>query len=210
MDRSQISVIILCVILLAAYAVGALYNRRRAKSILTWITAGLSPLGKAGEFRWHSPLHSAARLDVANVKAPFRTVQVLFVLEPRENLLVWLPRLLRGRRDELILRADLRLMPLQEFEVGRRGSRGLKTYIETQDEPYTTLPGNEHFDLAYRGKSDPEANARLQAFLAKYPRAIMRLSLQRKSVHLMLRADLEALRKAPLDEFFDALRVWLR
>lgn len=210
MDSFQMTIIGICVVLLSWYAIGVAYNRRRAAQVLRWLRAGLSRVGKEETLRWHSRLHNAARLDVGMPKTPFRQMQVIFVLEPRENPLVWIPRRLRGRGDELVVRADLRALPQQELEAAPHGHRSLAGCLASQEEPYTLLPEGGRFDVAWRGPASPAAAERLRLFLEKYPRARWRVSLQRKPMHLTLHASLDELRRTPAEEFFKGLMESLR
>jgi hypothetical protein len=194
MDLGQWLVIGLCVLLLIWYIAGALINYRRAAAALAWLKAGLDELGGLSGMGWLTALHSAGRLAIREARPPFRTVELLFALEARENLLVWAFRHLLGRRDELYVRAELRSAPDAELEAARR--------------PRPTNSG-ERFDITRSGKKSEALLSRLKEFLGKYPSAVLKVSLQRKSPHVLIRLNLDDLRAGEARALFAALRVWL-
>lgn len=201
----------LSVAFMAWYIVGIQINRRRAARVQAWLKAGLEEeIGAVSEMRWLRPTRSAGALVVTEPFAPFRNVEAIFALEWVENLPVWLYRRLRGRRNELILRVDLRLNPAQEFEVGLLGSKGYENYLaEHTDEPMQRLEPLNGFAIARRGRFDEEQIEHLKQFLAANQGALLRLSLQRKTIHLMLRANLKPMQEAPAADFFAGLKSWL-
>ena len=117
MDIGQWIVIGLCALLLVWFVCGAAINYRRAGAVLEWLRAGMDELGELGGTGWLTALHSAAKLTVREARPPFRAVELFFVLEARENMLVWAFRHLLGRRDELFVRAELRSAPGEELET---------------------------------------------------------------------------------------------
>ena len=211
MEIGQWLVIGLCIFLFAWFLGGWWYSRRRGHAVLAWLRHGLEAIGKPGETRWLSPLHASAQLIVNEAHSPFRKLGAVFVLEPRENLIVWAFRHLLGRRDELYLRADLRIPPAQEVEAGRKNSLDAAGALKAvKDNPYTPLPGTDVFSLTRRGKTDDQAIEQLTIFLTSYANAILRLSLQRTSPHLILRARLAPVMAEPLAEFLAALQAALK
>ncbi len=194
MDLGQWLVIGLCVLLLVWYIAGALINYRRAEAVLAWLKAGLDELGALSGMGWLTVLHSAGRLAIRDARPPFRTVELLFAMEARENLPVWASRHLLGRRDELYVRADLRSAPDAELEAVRR--------------PRPSDSG-ERFDITRSGKKSEALLGRLKEFLGKYPQAVLKVSFQRKSPHALIRLNLDDLRSGEAGAFFAALRAWL-
>jgi len=211
MDLGQWLVIGLCAFLIVWYVLGWLYNRHRGQPVLAWMQAGLDTIGKPGDLRWLSPLHSSAQVIVADAHSPFRKLGSVFVLEPRENFPVWIFRHALGRRDELYIRADLRSMPNPEIEVKRKGGpAGAALRKAGKGDPFTSLPGTETFDISRRGKTDDQAFERLMPFLTRYENALLDLSLQRFSPHLILRLRLVPLMAEPYAEFLAALGTALK
>jgi hypothetical protein len=83
--------------------------------VLKWLQAGLPKLGERTTVRWLGS--SAVDLNLTKVRAPFKSVQLLIVLEPRDVPWFWLFAHLRGRRDILIVRGQLQTAPQYEFDL---------------------------------------------------------------------------------------------
>ncbi len=194
MDVGQWVVIGVCAFLLVWFACGAVINYRRAGAVLDWLKAGVAELGQSSVTGWMTGLHSAAKLTVHEARPPFRAVELFFVLEARENFLVWVFRHLLGRRDDLFIRAELRSAPGEELEAVIRPPR---------------LRDGEPFAITFPGRKNDRLASRIKSFLAAYPAAVLKLSLRRKSPHLFLRLELDHLRRSEAAAFFCALRTGL-
>ncbi len=194
MDTGQGLVIGLCVLLLVWYICGAAINYRRAGSVETWLKEGAAALGDFGGTGWLTALHSAAKIVIRQARAPFRAVELFFVLEARENLLVWIARHLLGRRDELVVRAELRSAPAEELDVAR------KSHFRN-----TTGP----FDVSLPGGKSASLSGKVKLFLDTYSASVLRLSLRRKSPHVLVRIQLDPLRRKEARAFFSDLRTFL-
>ena len=107
--------IIVVVIVVGWFAAGTHLNVRKGHDALRWLQDGLPIVGEKTTLRWLGS--SAVELKVPEAKAPFRTAEVLVVLEPRDVPLIWWFSRIRGRRDLLIFRANLQHRPHHEFEV---------------------------------------------------------------------------------------------
>ena len=102
MDLGQWIVIGLSVVMGVWFAVGSFYNRRRGIGTYRWIQSGLKRLGKISEAAWIGSSGSGARLTVGKAEAPFRRIEVVFLLESREILPLWLFNRVRNKQDEMI------------------------------------------------------------------------------------------------------------
>ena len=194
MDLGQWLVIGFCALLLVWFICGAAINYRRAGVVLEWLKAGMSELGELGVTGWMTALHSAAKLTIHEVRPPFRAVELFFVLEARENLLVWALRHALGRRDELYVRAELRSAPPADLEA---------VYKVRRANPV------EHYDITYAGEKGEVLSGKLKQFLAAYAEAILKFTLRRKSPHVFIRINLDRLRTGETGPFFTALRTFL-
>lgn len=194
MNLGQWLVISLCAILLVWYITGALVNYRRSNAALQWLKTGLNELGELSGMGWLTALHSAGRLAIRSARPPFRTVELLFAMEARENLPVWAFRHILGHRDELYVRADLHSVPDTELEAKRL--------------PRLTSSG-DRFEITQSGKKNELLQNRLEEFLTKYPNAVLKLSLKNKAPHLLIRLNLDDLRSSQAGVFFASLREWL-
>jgi hypothetical protein len=220
MNLNQIFIILLAIILIW-WPIGGVINRRRAQHWLDWLQVGVKELGTTSSVQWLRPFHSVGQLTVKDPLTPFRSFDVLFTLESRENLITWGFRHLRGRRDDLIVQADLLDNPVQELEVGYHGRKSYDVYLTRQEkDPFTELGEQDGFRIARRGKEDRESIERLRKFLADQGKVIQRMSLQRatqgeqrlissrKDKNLLLRADMTKMDAQSPSSFFAALREW--
>jgi hypothetical protein len=220
MTLNQILIILLA-ILLVWWPIGGILNQRRGNAWLNWLQSGVTELGGASGNQWIRSFHTVGQLSITDLRAPFRSLDVLFTLENRSNLIMWFLRHLRGRRDELILQADLLANPVQELEVGARGRMSYDAYLARQkDNPFTQLGEQDGFRIAWRGKEDSWSIGRLRMFLTNQGKVILRMSVQRgeqdessvwstrKGKNLLLRADMTRMDAQSPAAFFAALREW--
>lgn len=115
-DNPGFALFVLAVILvLGWYAWGTQYNVRRGNAALKWLQDGLPLVGDKTTFRWLGS--SVVELKLANAKDPFRTFDVMIVLEPRDIPIFWALGRLDGRRDLIILRSQLDSAPRFDFEA---------------------------------------------------------------------------------------------
>jgi hypothetical protein len=207
MTSGQWVAIGLSVLILLWFLVGAMINQRRGHLTYDWLVKGLSLFGKVEPLRRDKLLQAAAHLRVDQLSEPFRRMEVIYTLEPRENFPLWVFGRLRGRRDAFFLRADLKPAPVQDVEAGRKNDRAFATFLAGQlKEPYAsqTLPGQ--LEIAWRGKKDKEYLKQISAFLEKYDAAIVRFSLHRAAPHLTLKAELPPLQSGEAAEFLQNLQ----
>jgi hypothetical protein len=220
MALNQILVIGLAIVMVW-WLIGGFINQRRGQAWLDWLQTGLKELGSLDSIKWLRSFHSVGVITVRDLRAPFRSLDILFTLESRDNLIMWVLRHLRGRRDEMIIQADLQANPVQELEIGYRGRTSYDIYLARQkDDPFTRLDERDGFRIARRGGEDEYSIARLREFLAGQGKVIQRMSLQRKldveerllsrrkDNNLLLRADMTRIDTQTPAVFFAALREW--
>jgi hypothetical protein len=210
MDIGQQLVIGLGILLAVWYVLATAYNRRRGVNTFRWIQAGVGIIGKVSEARWIGTSGSGARLVIAQADRPFRRVEIAFLLESRELMPLWLiNRLLRRRRDLMILKADLRKVPVGQFEVVRaRRGRWLPDAEAPSAKRWRRASGDWPVGLmaAERGARTDQVRRALTDWLEAYAGAIRRLSLAPTSAHMILEIDLPPLTTRPADEFFTRLK----
>jgi hypothetical protein len=97
------------------FALGTHLNVRKGHRFLEWLQSGLPLVGEKTTLRWLGS--SVVRLQIENAREPFRRVEVLVILEPRDVPPLWLFSRLRGRRDLLIVRTELRSVPKLQVEI---------------------------------------------------------------------------------------------
>jgi hypothetical protein len=97
------------------FAWGMIFNLRRGEKVLRWMQGGLPRIGERTTFRWLGT--SVAELVIAHAKTPFRRLETLLVLSPRDVPWFWLLALVQGRRDTLIFRAHLSVAPRVDLDL---------------------------------------------------------------------------------------------
>jgi hypothetical protein len=102
------------------FALGTQRNIRKGNALLRWLQGGLPILGRRTTMRWLGS--SAVELGIVEPQDPFREATVVVVLEPRDVPLLWAFARSRGRRDFVIIRANLVRAPA--FSMDIRDPRG--------------------------------------------------------------------------------------
>src|SRR5205823_3675379 len=92
-----------------AFALGSSWNLKRGHDALRWLRSALPALGERTTMEWLGT--SVVKLSIAKAHNPFRAIEILVVMEPRDVPPFWLHGHLNGRRDTLILRGQLRQPP---------------------------------------------------------------------------------------------------
>ena len=98
------------------FALGTQRNIRKGNELLRWLQTGLPMLGRKTTMRWLGS--SAVELGIVEAEPPIREATVVVVLEPRDVSVLWAYARSRGRRDFLIVRANLRRPPRFSMDVG--------------------------------------------------------------------------------------------
>jgi hypothetical protein len=214
-------IIILCFAVVLWWPIGGFINRRRGQAWLEWLQTGVKELGATSTNQWLRAFKSVGQINVRDLRAPFQSMNILFTLENRDNIILWVFRHLRGRRDEMIVQAEMNGDPIQELEIGYLGRRSYDVYLARQKgNPFSELDEQDGFRIARRGGRDAVAVERLRKFLAGEGKVIQRMSLQRASrgekrslspredKNLLLRADMTRMDAQTPAAFFAALREW--
>ncbi len=173
-------------VFLGWFAVGTTWNVRRGDVMLKWLRQGLPLVGERTTMRWLGS--SVLELKINKSRDPFRTLETLIAFEPRDVVFLWALARLRGRRDVLILRAQLRSTPDFELEAfvphGWTAPRGANSL---QARGWTPLPLTDHRNLTafYSG----EQGAQVQPLVDLAARAcpgLVRLAVHRSVPNLEL------------------------
>ena len=137
MNQGQIIVIVISAFMGVWFFLGSVYNRRRGMAVFNWLRSGIEQFGKLSEARWIGSSGSGARLVIGQAKSPYQRIEIVFLLESREILPLWLFNHLRGKRDEMIMKANLRSVPDQEIEIVQEGNREIEKLIASSgSKPY--------------------------------------------------------------------------
>jgi hypothetical protein len=190
-DSPAFSVFVLAVILFVGwYAVGTQYNVRLGHNALKWLQKGLPTIGEKAALRWLGS--SVVELKIVKAKDPFRSAEVLVVMEPRDVPFMWWLGHARGRRDLLIFRAQLRAAP--HFDLEARGPRAWATPdVQREHSPkWMAVQGGVANGLSadYRGDLSPYSINRLVVAASldgvKLTRLAVRRAVPNLEVHFIL------------------------
>ncbi len=205
MNAGQWVVIGLCVVLGLWFAVGSISNGRRIRMISRALEPALTKYGRIRSFRRLG--NSGAQFIVDRAESPFRQIELVFLLEARENLPLWLLERIRGRRDELVLRANLRAVPAQEISLGESRDRGFKARVlEERQRPYEWIAAPPGLEMARRGAEDVAMVERLGRFLEGFGQAVRRVTIQSKEPHLTVRVRLSTDEVMSVEALLEAIR----
>jgi hypothetical protein len=208
MDIGQWTVIVLSALFLAWFLLGTTTNRRRGDQILRWVQGGTKPLGRMSEAR--RIRGSAVQLTIKDAAGPFRQVDLIVALEPRENPPLWLYNHLLGKRDELVIQAKLRSTAQQELEINRVGVRKTadkRASDVSQLKKIESSAGN--YTVGASKGIDPAMFDCLEIFLAKYGSAVEHFSLKRSPPHVQVHLLLSPLLDNDPELFFIDLQKLL-
>jgi len=103
------------IVLMGWFAIGVIYNLRRGDALLKWMQNGLPGIGQKTTFRWLGT--SVAELVIAHAKKPFRRLETLLVLKPRDVFWMTILAYVQGREDIVIFRGQLTTAPLTDLEL---------------------------------------------------------------------------------------------
>ncbi len=198
------------VIMMGWFAIGVVYNLRRGDALLNWMQNGLPKIGQRTTFRWLGT--SVAELVIAKAKKPFRRLETVLVLKPRDIFWMTILAQLQGREDIVIFRAQLSTSPLVDLELVDEktwsGRGALKQVVERKwdSKAYQgmqLLAPNGTLDLATTvldKLSDP-----MQRFSARYARLSLRRNASQSN--LELHVPFPNYQTEDADQYFETLRA---
>ena len=200
------AVIAFCALLVVWYVVGWQMNRRRGEQLLEWVLQGLRALG--GDQITVSRLGTSGfQVNAEKVQTPFKKMEATILLQPREILLFWIFNLLRGRADQLVFKATLRVWPGGEIEVIKKKGRLTRRMLGDLDgKAWTRQEMASGLVMAYRGnKGQQQADAASRLVENLSPR-LLRLSLSKKAPHLLVSLSLAGLDEQSALLLFSSLK----
>jgi len=208
MDQLAQSILFgLVIVVMGWFVFGIVRNIRLGNAVMKWLRGGLPKIGERTTLRWLGS--SAIDLTLVKARAPFKSMQLLVVMEPRDVPWFWLIARAQGRRDMLIIRGQLLSAPSYEFDLLAPGSwsesqrAGGGEARQWTMEPLETL--NFRAPQQTRSLSRSLAVPLLQAAQQVHP-IVWRLSTRRDDPHLELHVPLPNPRQLDAVQFFDALR----
>jgi hypothetical protein len=207
--NSQYILVVAFVIIMGWFAFGVIYNLRRGDAILKWMQNGLPSIGQKTTFRWLGT--SVAELVIAHAKKPFRRLETVLVLKPRDVFWMTIMAYFQGRDDMVIFRAQLSTAPLLDLELVDAktwsGRNSLKQIVERKWES-KSYQGMQL--LAPQGLLDLATTVldRLAIPMEKLSPRYARFSLRRDASrpNLELHLPFPAYRTSDATHYFGALR----
>lgn len=190
------------------YLIAAIYNRRFGLRTYRWLQSGLGVLGDTKSVRasWIGSSGSGARVGLQRGHAPFQRLELVYLLESRELAPLWLLDMLRGKRDQLILRGTLRHQRTGEVEVLPPGDGALKTIQRETTKPWTLTDGPHNLVIAQRGSTEQQVDW-VVPFLEKYGPNLKRLSWGPQDPHILIVLRLAGLQDTEAATLFQDIRL---
>jgi hypothetical protein len=140
--------VVVVIAIVGWFALGTHLNVRKGHGFLEWLQEGLPLIGEKTTLRWLGS--SVVHLQIEKAREPFRRVEVLIVLEPRDVPPLWLLSRLRGRRDLLIVRTELRSVPNLQVEILDRQAWSTRAVDrEVQQQQWQSVPSDNHLFRVY-------------------------------------------------------------
>lgn len=194
--------------MLVWYVIGMWYNRRQSIRVLNWLREGVVPLGGETQAAWIGTAASGARIVVSRAYPPFRQLEITYLLESRELFPLWLVNLLRGKRDEVTIKALLRSPRQGVVEVVAPGSRIERSLRQDSRAAWHWGQGPYGLRVACRGSQGKALSAAITSFLQKHKLSLYRFSCRKESPHLLIHARLAGLvDQSPATSFFEDLAL---
>ncbi|HEX2696130.1 MAG TPA: hypothetical protein VHM28_00380 [Anaerolineales bacterium] len=203
--------ILAVIIVMGWFAFGVIYNLRRGDALLKWMQAGLPRIGERTTFRWLGT--SVAELVIAKARPPFRRLDTLLVLKPRDVFWMTILASLQGRDDILIFRAQLSSAPLLDLELADPKTwSGRASLNQLSARGWESRPYREWQLMAPKGLLDLASstldtlNGPMQGLSPRYARLSLRKEMPNLEIHVPFPND----RVTQAGNYFDALRALAR
>jgi hypothetical protein len=209
--NSQYILVIAMFILMGWFAVGVIYNLRRGDALLKWMQSGLPDIGQRTTFRWLGT--SVAELVIAHAKKPFRRLETLLVLKPRDVFWMTIMAYFQGRNDIVIFRAQLNTPPLLDLElVDPKTWSGRNTLKQVAERKWESKTYKDMQLLAPRGLLDLATTTLdgLASPMQKLSARYVRFGLRKDTPNLELHVPFPQYRNADAAQYFQALRELAR
>lgn len=197
------------IVVMGWFAIGVIYNLRRGEAVLKWMQAGLPSIGQRTTFRWLGT--SVAELVIAQAKKPFRRLETLLVLRPRDVFWMTILAFFQGREDIVIFRAQLTTAPAVDLElVDPKSWTGRSVVQEVTDRKWESRSYQGLQLMAPAGLLDYAGQTldRLSVPMQRLSNRYVRLSLRRDASrpNLELHMPFPAYRTLDARGYFEALR----
>jgi len=203
----QYILVIAVIVVMGWFAFGVIYNLRRGDAVLKWMQAGLPGIGPRTTFRWLGT--SVAELVIAQAKRPFRRLETLLVMAPRDVFWMAIAAAVQGRRDTLIFRAALHTPALLDLELADpRSWTGRSALRQVASRGWEAREYRGLQLMAPRGLLDLAAKTldQLTPAMQRLSPRYLRLSLRKATPNLEIHLPFPDYRHADGAAYFEALR----
>ena len=199
------------IVLMGWFAIGVLYNLRRGDALLKWMQNGLPSIGQKTTFRWLGT--SVAELVIAHAKKPFRRLETLLFMKPRDVFWMTIAAYFQGREDIVIFRAHLNTAPVTDLELvdpKTWSGRDIQRRNRHRKWESTTYRGLQL--MAPTGLLDLATTTldRLAIPMQRLSSRYARFSLHRSAPNLELHVPFPDHRTVDAKQYFEALRELAR
>lgn len=199
------------IVFMGWFAIGVVYNLRRGDALLKWMQSGLPSIGQKTTFRWLGT--SVAELVIAHARKPFRRLETLLVLKPRDVFWMTILAYVQGREDIVIFRGQLTTAPLTDLElVDPKSWTGRGALKEFADRKWDSQSYGGLQLMAPAGLLDlaKETLGRLTLPMQKLSDDYVRFSLRRETPNFEVHVPFPAYRTLDAKQYFEALRELAR
>ncbi len=207
----QYILVVAVIVIMGWFAIGVIYNLRRGDALLKWIQNGLPNIGQKTTFRWLGT--SVAELVIAHAKKPFRRLETLLVLKPRDIFWMTILASLQGRNDIVIFRAHLTTAPVTDLELVDPNTWSGRTALkEISQRKWESKTYKDMQLLAPNGLLDMATTTldRLAIPMEKLSPRYARLSLRRDAPNFEVHVPFPQYRAVDAEKYFEALRELAR
>jgi hypothetical protein len=201
-------IISLGLILVCWYYVTTILSRRFSRKIYLWLKQDLAALGNpaSAQATWlNGSIHAGGRISLARPHAPFEQHEIIYVLQSRSLLPVWVANLWRRQRNLLVFQGRLRKQPGFELEILPVDNQAVHSLRQETTNPWRFTDGPHNLVIARRGHTGHQPE-RLRPFLDKYGLILKRLSWSPKDPHVLIALQLTNLPAEEAAVLFQAVR----
>lgn len=203
----QYILVVAVIVVMGWFAFGVIYNLRRGDAVLRWMQTGLPRIGERTTFRWLGT--SVAELVIARAKSPFRRLETLLVLRPRDVFWMTILSAVQGRNDIVIFRAQLSTVPLLDLELADPKTwSGRSSLQQVARRGWESRTYQDLQLMAPKGLLDLAASTldKLNGPMHKLSVRYARLSLRKETPNLEIHIPFPDYRNTESKNYFEALR----
>ena len=184
-------VIALSVVLIGWFLFGSSYSQNRQKALFQKFALVLKDHGKFSPIKYLDPASFQVRFTPTDQDIPFRMMEFSFLMERRENLLLWLVQRAGGKRDNILINANAEHSPVLEIHaVSPEEDHAIQLFNQNEKIPFTHLSDIGRMKIYTRGGDViPDA---WQAYLKEHHAELLRISFQQKPPHFCYYAPLSS------------------